>query len=108
MITEQPLPKELESTTVIRFQDCDPFRHLNNAHYIDYFMNAREDHLIQFYDFHIFEFSQKTNDGWVVTKNQIAYLSPAMMQEQVVIRTQLIQMTASTLVVEGVMLDQAA
>ena len=28
-----------------RFSDCDPFGHLNNARYIDYFINAREDHL---------------------------------------------------------------
>src|SRR5262245_18170617 len=109
MISEAiPLSKELETTAVIRFQDCDPFRHLNNARYIDYFMNAREDQLKQFYGFHIFDVAQKTNHGWVVSKNQLAYLSPAMMQEQVIIRTQLIQMTENVLVVEGIMLDQSA
>ena len=49
MFTQLSLPKQLESTTKIRFQDCDPFRHLNNARYTDYFMNAREDQLAQFY-----------------------------------------------------------
>jgi acyl-CoA thioester hydrolase len=29
----------------VRFNDCDPLGHLNNSKYIDYFLNAREDHL---------------------------------------------------------------
>jgi acyl-CoA thioester hydrolase len=107
MINERPLDKQLETTTVIRFQDCDPFQHLNNARYIDYFMNAREDQLKQFYDFHIFEVFEQTGHAWVVTKNQIAYLAPAVMLEEVIIQTQLIQMTESVLVVEGIMLDKA-
>jgi acyl-CoA thioester hydrolase len=107
MAAEPTLAKELETSATIRFQDCDPFRHLNNARYIDYFMNAREDQLIQFYNFSIFDFSQQTDHAWVVTKSQIAYLSPAMMQEQVIIRTRLIEMSESLLVVEGMMLDKA-
>ena len=105
MIDERPLEKQLETTAVIRFQDCDPFQHLNNARYIDYFMNAREDQLKQFYDFRIFEVFEQTGHAWVVTKNQIAYLAPAVMLEEVVIQTQLIQMTENILVVEGIMLD---
>jgi len=35
--------KILQSTYQVRFQDSDPFRHLNNARYLDYFVNARED-----------------------------------------------------------------
>jgi YbgC/YbaW family acyl-CoA thioester hydrolase len=85
MFTDQTLPKELESTAVIRFQDCDPYRHLNNARYIDYFMNARQDQLEQFYDFDIF--NADANHAWVVSKTQIAYLTPATMLEQVMIRT---------------------
>jgi acyl-CoA thioester hydrolase len=106
MVAERTLAKQLETTTVIRFQDCDPFQHLNNARYIDYFMNAREDQLKEFYDFHIFEVFQESGHAWVVTKNQIAYLAPAVMLEEVVIRTQLIQMTESVLVVEGMMFDK--
>src|SRR5262249_44991377 len=41
-------------------------------------------------------------------KTQIAYLAPAVMQEQLLIRTRLIRMTESTLVVEGFMLDKDA
>src|SRR5690606_31856397 len=105
MTPEPMLAKELESTTTIRFQDCDPFKHLNNARYIDYFMNARDDQLVEYYNFSIFEFTQLTDHGWVVSKSQIAYLSPAKMQEKVIIRTRLIEMNESLLVVEGVMLD---
>lgn len=108
MPVEVTLPKDLETTAVIRFQDCDPFQHLNNARYIDYFMNAREDQLKQFYNFNIFEESRRMQQGWVVTKNQLAYLYPAGVQEQVVIRTRLVHMTDTVLVVEALMLDSAA
>ncbi len=40
------LKKIIESKVKIRFPDCDPFNHLNNSKYIDYFINAREDQLI--------------------------------------------------------------
>ncbi len=108
MSAEIALPKDLETTALVRFQDCDPFQHLNNARYIDYFMNAREDQLKQFYNFDIFKETQRTGQGWVVSKNQLAYLYPAAVQEQVVIRTNLVQMTDSVLVVEGLMLDSTA
>src|SRR5262245_22363724 len=104
MFTDQTLPKELENTTQIRFQDCDPYRHLNNARYIDYFMNAREDQLAQFYKFRVFEVSAE--NAWVVSKTQIAYLTPAVMLEQVLIRTRLLHAGESVLVVEGLMLDR--
>jgi YbgC/YbaW family acyl-CoA thioester hydrolase len=100
------LPKVLESTTSVRFQDCDPFRHLNNARYIDYFLNAREDHLKEFYNFSIVDHTQQTNQGWVVSKTQIAYLFPASLAETVLIQTRLIHMSDTTIIVEGVMYDQ--
>lgn len=107
MLEEQTLPKELESSAVVRFQDCDPFRHLNNARYVDYFMNARDDQLVQFYNFNIFGHVQQTNQGWVVNKTHIAYLTPAGVGERVLIRTRLVHMDESHLVVEGLMLDEA-
>jgi acyl-CoA thioester hydrolase len=99
------LEKELDSRVVVRFQDCDPFGHLNNVRYIDYFMNAREDQLLDYYDFDLFGHTQNSGNGWVVSKNQIAYLYPARMKEEVLIRTRLIHRTERTLVVEGVMYD---
>ncbi len=106
MLNQPILEKELESTAYIRFQDCDPFQHLNNARYVDYFMNAREDQLARYYNFRIFDVARERQEGWVVTKSQLAYLFPAVMQEQVLIRTHLIQMTDTVLVVEGLMFDE--
>lgn len=100
---EQALVKEPESTATVRFQDCDPFGHLNNARYIDYFFNARQDHLAKYYSFRLFDNGSAEN--WVVTKNQIAYLRPARLMEEVLIRTRLIHMAEDTIVVEAQMLD---
>jgi len=102
------LPKELESTTVIRFQDCDPYGHLNNARFIDYFLNAREDQVARDYDFHIFAHGDETGNGWVVSRSHIAYLFPARMTEIVRIRTRLIHLTENTILIEGLMLDEDA
>jgi acyl-CoA thioester hydrolase len=101
----QPLPKDLKSRYNIRFQDCDPFGHLNNARYIDYFLNARQDQLAEHYGFKIFEHGKETNQNWVVTRSYIAYLYPALVNEDVIIVTRLIEMTDSALVIEAVMFD---
>lgn len=107
MNPQNPLPKELESTHFIRFQDCDPFGHLNNARYVNYFMNAREDQIARAYNFNIFGVAREQNKNWVVTQNQIAYLAPAGVMEEVRIISRLIEATDNKLVVEGVMLDKA-
>lgn len=63
----------------VRFQDCDPFNHLNNSKYIDYFINAREDHLLENYNLDIYTMALKEGISWVVASNQISYLRPALM-----------------------------
>lgn len=105
MVTDRALPKVLESTAVIRFQDCDPFGHLNNSRYVDYFMNARTDQLLADYDFNIFAVGQKLGSNWLVSKTQIAFLLPAVLMETVRIQTRLIWATQRKLVVEGIMFD---
>lgn len=94
------LPKILENKTKIRFQDCDPFNHLNNAAYINYLINAREDQLIQYYDIDIYKMGKTLGKSWVVGSNQIAYLRPAFLMEEVVIDSQLINFSNSSLQVE--------
>lgn len=84
-------PQLLSSKAIIRFQDCDPYAHLNNGRYLDYFMNAREDQLWKAYDFNIYEYSRTTGLGWVVTQNQIAYLRPALLMEEVTMESQLME-----------------
>lgn len=100
--------KEPESLVQVRFQDCDPFGHLNNARYIDYFLNARMDHLAHFYGVSIYARDQPLTASWVIKKNQIAYLRPAFPAEEVRIRTRLIHFTDNTIVIEGLMLDKEA
>jgi len=94
------LPNVLESKAKIRFQDCDPFNHLNNAAYINYLINAREDQLIEFYDVDIYRMATTLGKSWVVGTNQIAYIKPALLMEEVTIDSQLLQYDASNLLVE--------
>lgn len=104
-MTFDAVNKEPETDVVIRFQDCDPFGHLNNARYIDYFINEREDHLSDAYDLDIYERQKRSKTNWVIAKTKIAYLSPAFFRERVLIRTRLIRYTDTSLLMEGVMTD---
>ena len=94
------LSKTLSSEAKIRFQDCDPFNHLNNGSYINYFMNHREDELIRNYNIDVYKMASKLGKSWVSSSNQIAYLKPAFLMETVVIESQLIRYTNSELHVE--------
>ncbi|WP_296386973.1 acyl-CoA thioesterase [Winogradskyella sp.] len=94
------LPKVVESQTKIRFQDCDPFNHLNNGKYTDYFMNHREDELIRNYDIDIYKMAKQLGKSWVSSSNQIAYLKPAFLMETVTIESQLIYFDNSNLKAE--------
>ncbi|MAY23013.1 MAG: thioesterase [Flavobacteriaceae bacterium] len=93
-------PKILESKTTIRFQHCDPFNHLNNSEYLNYMVNAREDQLIQHYDIDIYKLGREQGKSWVVGSNQIAYLRPAWLMEEVVIQSQLLHFDETSLNVE--------
>jgi thioesterase III len=101
------MEKLLSSKTKIRFQDCDPFNHLNNARYIDYMINAREDHLVEHYKLDVFEIARTTGRAWVVASNQIAYISPAFTMETVIIESQLISSSSKSLLVEIKMWNEA-
>lgn len=92
--------KVWESKVLIRFPDCDPFNHLNNARYIDYFINAREDHIMDNLNFNIYQYAAQQGFGWVVGKNQIAYLKPAFLMETVVIDSTLLKAGEREVLVE--------
>ena len=94
------LMKTLESKATIRFQHCDPYNHLNNAEYINYMINAREDQIIQNYNINLFKMAQNQGKSWVVSSNQIAYLKPALVMEEVIIDSQLSSFTDNELFVE--------
>jgi YbgC/YbaW family acyl-CoA thioester hydrolase len=99
------MEKKLRSDYVVRFSDCDPFGHLNNARYIDYFLNAREDHLKTYYGMDLRSFYQQ-GLSWVVAGHEILYLRPADYNERVVIYSSLIHAANDSLLVELVMLDE--
>ena len=96
-----------QSKVLIRFPDCDPFNHLNNARYIDYFINAREDHIIENMNFNIYHFAARNGLGWVVSKNQIAYLKPAFLMETVIIDSRLLRLGETDILVEMKMWNES-
>lgn len=81
----------------IRFQDRDPFSHLNNSKYLDYFVNAREDLSKDVYKIDLTDLALNKGLGWVVSEHNIAYLRPAKMSEIVIIEAQLIKHTNKSL-----------
>ncbi len=107
-MTTAPVNREPATKVVIRFQDCDPFGHLNNARYLDYFINAREDHLADHYGLDIYARQIRCNTNWVVSKTKIAYINPAVFREQVMICTRLLSYTDTGLLMEGVMTGKAS
>ena len=106
LINKEPINKEPITDVAIRFQDCDPFGHLNNARYIDYFINVREDHLADEYNLDIYERQKQFHTNWVVSNTKIAYISPVFFRETVSIETKLIAHTGGSLLMEGVMWDK--
>jgi len=103
--TLQKLPKRLQSTTLARFQDCDPFGHLNNSRYIDYLLDARQDQILEHYGLEFLSPERRTS--WVVSQFQIAYFRPVLALERVLIRTRLIGFDDKTLTVEGAFLSES-
>ncbi|WP_350292631.1 acyl-CoA thioesterase [uncultured Croceitalea sp.] len=99
------MDKIIKSKVKVRFQDCDPFNHLNNSKYLDYFMNAREDQVLECYDLNVYEHFITTKKNWVVANNQIAYIKPAFLMEELIIQSQIFKCTNSTLSVEMKMWD---
>lgn len=98
-------PTETESRVIIRFQDCDPLKHLNNAKYFDYFFNAREDQVPKLYGVEFLDFIHSFGAVWVVYNHHIAYLKPANMGEWVRIKSRIIWFDETTMVVEYLMLN---
>lgn len=97
----------MEQTTFykVRFSDCDSFKHLHNSAYIDYMLNAREDHLKAFHQIDMTELYKK-GSGWMVNKHEIVYLSPANYNEKVCIQSDLVKITDDSLLVEMLMWDE--
>jgi acyl-CoA thioester hydrolase len=97
--------KTPSSHYLIRFSDCDLYGHLNNARFLDYFLNAREDHLKDYYGVSLTQF-YKEGTGWLIWNHEICYLRPAVYNERVCITTLLLQATPTSLLVEMLMTDE--
>jgi acyl-CoA thioesterase FadM len=97
-----PEPETLET---VRFSDCDPFGHLNNARYLDYFINARDQHLSEAYNVDLAAYSVKHQENWLVKEHRIAYLRPVKLKEKIRIVSRLLSFSDSETSVEGLMIS---
>jgi YbgC/YbaW family acyl-CoA thioester hydrolase len=99
------MEKNPRSFYTIRFSDCDPFGHLNNARYIDYLLNAREDHLKESYNMDLREYHLK-GMSWVVGSHEIIYRRPAIYNERVCISSTVLKVFPDSILVEMKMTDE--
>ena len=90
---------------IIRFNDCDPLAHLNNSKYLDYFLNAREDHVRENYGIDLKEWASR-GLGFVVSRHEIQYIRAATYNEVVCIESSLIGYGDNYLEVEMLMYDK--
>jgi len=96
--------KTMKSMKRVNFEDCDPFSHLNNANYINYFLTAREEQLRINDVLNIFEHVKTTGNGWAVTSHNIRYLKPSLLGEELEIWTRMLSFDRFRNLVEFVMI----
>lgn len=87
------MEKEISSLVKVRFSDCDPIGHLNNVKYIEYMLNAREDHVESFYGFTYEDYIKKTGCTWITVQNEIAYLKEIKANTKVQISSKSIEVS---------------
>ncbi|MEI9919677.1 MAG: thioesterase family protein [Bacteroidota bacterium] len=102
---ENAIVKWPESKMLVRFSDCDLYGHLSNIQYVKYFMDAREDHISESYGMTLADFAQQ-GIGWVVSSNQVAYFRSAKVNEPVIMRSAIVDLSANHILVEMQMLDE--
>ncbi len=92
--------KLLESKVKVRFQHCDPLGHLNNSTYIDYFLNAREDQLMEYYNIDTYAYAMNNNKAWVVANHKIDYHIALKARQEVTVTSCLKSYTEKSIVVQ--------
>ncbi len=97
------MENEISKKVKIRFIDCDPLGHLNNIRYLDYMLNAREDHVEEFYGFTYEGHTNNTGCTWVTIQNEIAYLKEVKYNTEVLITSKMIDIQDRTSKVEMIM-----
>lgn len=98
--------KEISTQAKIRFIDCDPIGHLNNSKYIDYMLNAREDHVEMGYGYTYEQYTKETGCTWVTIQNEIAYLKEVRYNMLVNISSKVIEINDRTAKIEILMRNQ--
>lgn len=89
----------------VRFNDCDPLGHLNNSKYIDYFLNAREDHLKASYGIDLKDWASR-GMGFVVSRHEIQYIRAVTYNDTICIQSVLFGCGDNYLDVEMLMYDR--
>lgn len=105
MQTKEEPELEPKTSYTIHATDCDILGHLNNAKYVEYFHNAREDHLKDIYNYNMNDLI-KYESGFVVGSQQIYYFRSAVCYEKVVIQSSLIKIEGPKIMVEFVMFNE--
>lgn len=100
------MEKEVSTIVKVRFNDCDPIGHLNNTKYIDYMLNAREDHVEAHYGFTYEEYTKKTGCTWITIQNEIAYLKEVRYNAKVKISSKTISISDRISKVELLMMNE--
>jgi len=86
----------------VLFSDCDPFGHLYNARYLDYFLDAREEHVALNYPLlHAALQSRETN--WVIVSNNVRYISGAKLGDTVTVESAIVRFTRNSVLLEVAM-----
>ncbi len=93
----------LKSRKRVNFEDCDPLGHLNNVSYIRYFINEREDQLVENNILDLQDHARKTGNSWVVLSHNIKYVRPVHLGEKVEIWSRLLTYERSANLVEFLM-----
>jgi len=75
-----------ESELRVRPDDIDMFNHVHNSKYLDYVLAARYDQMEQFYGMP-WEHFTKQGFGWVVSRVDIRFKRPLLMNDVMRIRT---------------------
>ena len=98
--------KVLKTNKYIRFSDCDPMGHLFNLNYLHYFLEAREDQVRENYNLDMAKLASKYQWVLLAGTHQISYLKPALMNEEVIITSAIIDHSDKWILIEFQMLDQ--
>ncbi|MBW8361703.1 MAG: acyl-CoA thioesterase [Kaistella sp.] len=94
------------SKVKIRFIDCDPIGHLNNSKYLDYMLNAREDHVDEHYEINYAELVKESGCTLIAIQNEIAYLKEVKYNEVLTVSSKIIEIQGRTAKIEIIMEDE--